>query len=77
MIGPGKYDKEASEVMEGTGAAGIVLVIANGDRGDGFSVQGPLSLLVTLPSMLREVADTVEADVKGMRWDGTESGDGS
>jgi hypothetical protein len=69
MIGPGKYDTEASEVMEATRAAGIVLLIVGGDRGEGFSVQGPLSLLVALPGMLREVADAVEADVSTMRLD--------
>lgn len=66
-IGPGKYDKETTMVMEATNAQGVVLIVIGGDRGDGFSVQATLevtlALPMILPMMLRSIADQVEADL--------------
>lgn len=62
MIGPGKYDAEATAARQSAEAKGVVLIVAQGNRGSGFSVQAPLELILGLPRMLRELADGIEAD---------------
>jgi hypothetical protein len=62
-IGPGKYDKETTVVMEATNAQGVILIVIGGDRGEGFSVQATLEATLALPMMLRSIADQVEADL--------------
>jgi hypothetical protein len=64
MIGPGKYDDECSFVRIETHAAGVLLLIIDGDKGSGFSVQAPLLVQVALPALLRELADNIEADTE-------------
>lgn len=66
MIGPGKYDDQATKVMQATQASGVVLIIFNGDQGHGFSVQATVAVTLQLPRMLREIADQVEADLSTM-----------
>lgn len=63
MLGPGKYDAECTQVRESTNAAGVVLIVLDGDRGHGFSTQAPLGLLVGLPGLLRSLADQIEGDM--------------
>lgn len=64
MIGPGKYDALCTEVREKTKAAGgVILMVFGGERGDGFSVQTTVDVLVTLPRLLREVARQIEKDM--------------
>ena len=36
---PGKYDNWGRTVREGTGAHGVVVIVLNGIRGTGYSVQ--------------------------------------
>lgn len=68
-IGPGKYDEEATLVMERTKAHGVVLVVINGDKGSGlttkddFAVLGTLPVMVMLPTILRSIADQIESDM--------------
>lgn len=67
MIGPGKYDAEASDIMDSTQAAGVVLLVVEGHKGSGFSVHGTLAMLADLPAALRAIADAVETDVAKMK----------
>jgi hypothetical protein len=62
-IGPGKYDDEASAVMEATGASGVILIVIGGDRGQGFSCQATLEVTLALPAMLRNIANQIEEDI--------------
>lgn len=61
-IGPGKYDAECTWVRQRLGARAVLLVVAGGIKGQGFSVQGTPNYLVNLPAVLREVAQIMERD---------------
>lgn len=61
-IGPGKYDAECTRARSDTKARGVVLIVLDGDRGDGFSCQAPSLATLGLPALLRELADKIEAD---------------
>lgn len=60
--GPGKYDSETTIVRVTTGARGVLLMVAGGDRGDGLSIQGDIDFLSKLPVVLRNLAAQIEAD---------------
>lgn len=63
-IGPGKYDDILTEARRKAGARGAVLIVFEGGKGLGFSVQAsPLDTL-RLPDVLRNIASTIEGDVK-------------
>jgi hypothetical protein len=71
-IGPGKYDGEATWVQVRTQARGILLMILEGNKGDGFSVasydiQATLEITLNLPTLLREVANQIEKDIQKLR----------
>lgn len=59
--GPGKYDAEATLVREQTQAQAVVLIVCNGNRGSGFSVQAHGDM----PPLM--VADLLELLAKGLR----------
>lgn len=61
-IGPGRYDELATIVRERALARGVVVIVIDGAHGHGFSVQGPTSLVRDLPTLLRKMADDIEAD---------------
>lgn len=63
-IGPGKYDDLTTDVRIRTKAAGVLLVIIDGDQGSGFSAQLTPALTLRLPELLRRVADDI--DQKGL-----------
>jgi hypothetical protein len=63
-VGSGRYDEICKAVREETGAFGAILMIMDGDQGDGFSVQVPHELLGLVPALLRQTADAIEAEVK-------------
>jgi len=60
-LGAGKYDDLCSQIREQTQATGVLIVVFNGNFGNGFSAQiaDPL-LLARLPQVLREVAKKIE-----------------
>jgi hypothetical protein len=63
LRGPGKYDDEATSVMQRHNAAGVILVVVNGDRGDGCSVQSTsLELMERLPELLDVLAAELRKD---------------
>ncbi len=61
MIGPGKYDDLATDVRTKTRAEGVIVLVINGTKGSGFSAQLSLDLTLTLPTILRDVAQQIEA----------------
>ena len=63
-IAPGAYNDTCSEIRERHKAEAVILIVAGGDRGEGFSMQAPLVFSLKLPSILRAVADSIEADLK-------------
>lgn len=64
-MGPGKYDDAATQARELTNALGVVLMVLQGDQGNGFSVQIPSQYITTLPEVMRSVADGIEASLHG------------
>jgi hypothetical protein len=61
--GPGKYDAEATMVMQSTNATCVIVWVYGGDRGEGFAVQtSDLTLLRTIPGIMRSMADQIEED---------------
>jgi hypothetical protein len=60
LNGPGKYDDACTVAREATNASGVALIVIGGDRGDGFSVQANAAILITLPSLLRRMADSID-----------------
>lgn len=63
MIGPGKYDAEATIVMEATKAKGVILIVIGGDRGEGFAVQATAEVTWAIPDILRNMAEVIEKDI--------------
>jgi hypothetical protein len=68
-IGPGNYDEEATWVQQRTQAHGVLLMIVAGNKGNGFSIasfdiQATLEITLSLPKLLREMANQVEVDIK-------------
>ena len=62
--GPGKYDDLATHVRQEAGARGVVVIVIDGNKGAGFSVQGEADVIVRLPSLLRRLADDIAHDIK-------------
>lgn len=62
--GPGKYDDLATICMELTGAELVMVVVAGGQRGSGFSMQarGPEDARL-LAAVLRQIAEQIERDI--------------
>jgi hypothetical protein len=63
-LGPGKYDHLATEARRAAKAAGVVVIVFDGEYGNGFSVQATGPMTLALPGVLRGVADQMEADLK-------------
>jgi len=63
-FGPGKYDEAVTTLREILGARGILLVVVDGIHGSGFSAQLPPDLTLSLPEVLRSLADQI--DQKGL-----------
>lgn len=59
---PGKYNDLCTHVRKASHAAGAIVIVVGGDKGEGFSVQGDLTFMMAIPKMLRRVADEVEND---------------
>lgn len=60
--GPGKYDHLATLVREAANADGVAVLVINGNLGSGFSVQVDEGLHLALPSLLRTIADSLDAE---------------
>jgi hypothetical protein len=60
-IGPGRYNEVCADVRKRTHAKGVILIVMEGDKGEGFEVQAPLDIVLALPKLLRSLADQIEA----------------
>lgn len=58
--GAGKYDNLCTKVREEVDAKGALVIIIDGNKGNGFSAQLPPESAQGIPSMLRTVADQIE-----------------
>lgn len=65
-MGPGKYDEEAMLVMERTKAQGVIVMVIGGEKGPGFSVAADLLTTLSLPAILRSIANQLDADIRSM-----------
>jgi hypothetical protein len=66
--GPGKYDDIATQARESTNATAVVLVVYNGDKGSGFSVQSESDDWIRiLPDILEAMAKQIREDLKATR----------
>lgn len=65
-IGAGKYDDVATEARRSAKAEGVVLIVFNGEKGNGFCAQGPWPLIAALPAILRNMTIEIEKDAKAM-----------
>ncbi len=69
-LGPGKYDDMATHVRENTDAAAVVVIVLNGNKGNGFSVQvvnGHALDLRRLCKLLDELSGMIRKDA-GTNW---------
>jgi len=76
-IGSGKYDGEATWVQARTQATGVLLMIVDGNKGNGFSlasydIQATLEITLSLPKLLRMMADQIEIDIKEHGFNGND-----
>ena len=69
MIGPGIYDGVCTKIRTDTQADAVLLVVAGGRFGSGFSVQAAQTpgIIAALPALLREVAGQIELDAAMLR----------
>lgn len=58
--GPGKYDDVCTMAREAAKAKGVLLMVFDGEHGQGFSAQLPPELVLGIPAVLRQVADQIE-----------------
>lgn len=63
--GPGKYDELATTVRADTKARGVALIVFDGERGSGFSIQMDVEGLAKLPDMLEYMAKEIRKDLVG------------
>jgi hypothetical protein len=60
-IGPGRYNEVCTYVRKRVRAKGVILIVFEGNKGQGFEVQAPLDVVMKLPALLRDVANQIEA----------------
>lgn len=67
-LGGGRYDAETTALLAAFRASCVVLLVRGGPRGDGFSVSARgVHVLASLPSVLREMADQIENDLRKLQ----------
>ena len=59
MIGPSKYDGICTMVRHMAGAEGVIVIIVNGDKGSGFSVQLNPLMSLAIPEILERIAKEI------------------
>lgn len=62
--GPGKYDPLATYVRESAHAEAVAVIVINGSRGTGFSVQGTANVQEFLPDLLDHMAAEIRRDLR-------------
>lgn len=65
-LGPGKYNDACSAARLLTEAHGCLLIVINGNRGHGFSIQMTPQLMAhgNVSTMLRAMADEIDQSVR-------------
>ncbi len=66
-IGPGKYDDLCTELREKSGSIGVAIIVWDGKKGPGFSVEGPVEFHIMLPGTLEFMAKTIRDDFKELK----------
>lgn len=65
-LGPGRYGANAEAILKTTDAEMCVVMVIGGREGGAFDVaceERALAKMVTLPALLRELADNVEREL--------------
>ena len=65
-VGAGKYDDLCTIIRVQTNAEGVVLLILNGTKGGGFSVQAPEHAMPFLADFLEKAAAQIRKDMEGI-----------
>ncbi len=60
-LGSGRYGELCTEIRQRTKAAGVILIVIAGEKGEGFECQLPAGIAPQMPRILREMADKIEA----------------
>ena len=60
MPEPSKYDPVCTMARDQCKADGVILIVLNGEHGNGFACQLPENVIASIPSVLRECADQIE-----------------
>jgi hypothetical protein len=64
-IGPGKYGARAEALLRDVKAEMVIVITVGGSAGDAFDVAtANHRLLAQLPTVLRKVATSIEADLR-------------
>jgi len=63
-LGPGKYDAACTAARLATKARGALLIVIDGEHGNGFSCQAEPAVLLTLPELLEDIARRIRADFR-------------
>jgi hypothetical protein len=63
---PGAYDDLCTEARKQAGAKVCLLIIIGGNKGSGFSAQMPGFAAADVPDILRDVANQIEREKRGM-----------
>lgn len=70
MIGPGKYDDACTAARVVADAEVAIVLILNGNKGSGFSVQGDINTTLTVETvagLLETVAAEMRRDAERLR----------
>lgn len=68
LEGPGKYDDLCTHAMEKSDAHAVLLIVVEGNKGSGFSVQArDVDFPSQVPDLLRRVADRIETEYTGSK----------
>jgi hypothetical protein len=62
LIGPGKYDDLCTHVRQQVATKGVVVIVLEGTRGNGFGVQLEPAVRGSIVEVLRAVADQIERE---------------
>lgn len=59
LDGAGKYDDQCKLVRMSTKADSVLVMVFDGDRGTGFSVQASAAVIALLPEILEDMATEI------------------
>lgn len=69
VLGPGVYDSIVTEIRARTQAKGVILIVLDGDKGNGFSAQLDSLWMLAMPNLLRDVAKQIENSFDSMKYE--------